>query len=213
MFKQGSNLAVAGLPMKEKKPKVIIMDEECNPISEVPLNIPEDYDFYWGTILGEDNYYYTMVGYDNQAEDPNKTVIKIYKINMAGNVAGTAEIKGRPANMWVDQNMVASIRTPFKSSTGAMKWVDGKLYIHISKHGFASAGVVHQANIAIRLIHLRCCFFWHQWTNQLCFAQLEPEAFADNEGLFTIDHGDAYPRAIILSVFNGSMYNERYISN
>ena len=205
MFKQGSHLAVAGLPMKEKKPKVIVMDEECNPISEVPLNIPEDYDFYWGTILGEDNYYYTMVGYDNQAEAPNKTVIKIYKINMAGNVAGTAEIKGRPANMGADQNMVASIRTPFKSSTGAMKWVDGKLYLHISKHGFASEGVVHQANISYTVdtstmtasfgINGQTSYVSHSWNQKL---------IADNGRIVTIDHGDAYPRAIRLSVFNGS---------
>ncbi|MDD4688369.1 MAG: PLAT/LH2 domain-containing protein [Eubacteriales bacterium] len=205
MFKQDSHLAVAAMRRNEEKPVVIAMDEECNPISEVTLNIPEDYDFYWGTILGEDNYYYTMVGYDNQVEDPNKTVIKIYKIKTDGEVIGTAEIKGRPANIGADQNMYASIRTPFTSSTGAMKYINGKLYLHISKQGFASAGVVHQANISYTVdtstmsasfgIDGQTSYVSHSFNQKLIY---------DNKKVVTIDHGDAYPRALRLSVFNGS---------
>mgnify|MGYP000980418720 CR=1 FL=1 len=212
MFRQGSNLALAVLKKNEKKPKIIIMDEECNVLSETSMNIPEDYDYYWGTILGEDNYYYTMVGYNNQAEDPNKTVIKIYKINTAGEVAGTAEIKGRPANMGADQNMYAAISIPFKGSTGAMKWVDGKLYIHIGKNGFASSGVVHQANISYTVdtstmeasfgIDGQISYVSHSFNQKLIY---------DNGKIVTIDHGDAYPRALRLSVFGGSIVKTKDI--
>lgn len=170
-------------------------------------DVPSGYDKYGKTIFADDGNIYTMVGYHNTEENPDKVVLKIFKINPTTfQVSGTAAIKGGWANMTNDQRMQQSISKPFVGGNGTMEYLNGKVYINIGKEGFKDGnGVIHQANMNYTV---DCATMTANFgiDGQFNYAShsLNQKMLIDGSKVVTVDHGDALPsRSLLLTVFAG----------
>ncbi|NLB52489.1 MAG: hypothetical protein GX808_06075 [Syntrophomonadaceae bacterium] len=170
-------------------------------------DVPSGYDKYGKTILADDGNIYTMVGYHNLEENPDKVVLKIFKISSTTfQVLGTAAIKGGWANMTDEQRMQQSVSKPFVGGNGTMEYLNGKIYINIGKEGFQdNSGVVHQANMNYTV---DCATMTANFgiDGQFNYAShsLNQKMLIDGDKVVTVDHGDALPsRSLLLTVFDG----------
>ncbi|HTX68417.1 MAG TPA: hypothetical protein VMH50_04650 [Thermoleophilia bacterium] len=155
----------------------------------------------WGGFYaGPDRCLYVLCGRENPGEDDTLDVVAVRRYDRSWHLLGTAYVKGGAT-----QGGIKGIYSPFEAGSPQMV-LDGKrLVVHMSRLIYAMSGVHHQVNLTfevdVRSMTARtfdelggCAYSSHS------FRQL----VAMNRGdLVTIDHGDAYPRAIQLGVMAG----------
>lgn len=150
---------------------------------------------YWGGFYKDDNNnFYVVVGYGNPSESKSKIVIKIIKYNKNWKKIKSAGIKGGVSNSF------QGIYIPFDAGSCRMEMIGSKLYIHTCREMFEIDGVHHQSNISFQLD-----------TNTMkvktandCYCSHSFNQFVKSDGgdLYLLDHGDAYPRSILLTIVN-----------
>ncbi len=208
MFEMGGVPVIVAPPSAGASPVLYKLDPTTLQVTDqYTLGVPSGYDKYGKTILDNNGNIYTLVGYNNTEENPDKVVLKIYQISpLTFQVAGTAEIKGGLANMTDEQRMQQSISKPFVGGNGTMEYLNGKIYINIGKEGFKdNSGVVHQANMnyTVDCATMTANFGIDGEFNYVSHS-LNQKMLIDGNKVVTVDHGDALPsRSLLLTVFDG----------
>lgn len=209
MFKMGGVPVIVAPPAAGAAPVLYKLDPTTLQVTnQYTLDIPSGYDKYGKTVLDDNGNIYTLVGYNNLEENPDKVVLKVFQISpITYTVARTAAIKGGLPNMTNEQRMQQSISRPLVGGTGSMAYANGKIYINIGKEGFKDgSGVVHQANMnyTVDCATMTASFGIDGQVNYASHS-LNQKMLIDGNKVVTVDHGDALPsRSLLLTVFDGA---------
>jgi hypothetical protein len=156
----------------------------------------------WGGFYAApDGDFYVLVGRDNPDENDDLEVVAVRRYDASWNRLGTAYIKGGAT-----QHGVGGIYKPFVAGDPHMVLADGRLVVHMSRLIYAEPYhgqiVHHQVNLTFEVDT--------DTMTATTFDQLGGSAYASHSwqqlvamngnDLVTVDHGDAYPRAIQLGV-------------
>ncbi|MCR5337983.1 MAG: hypothetical protein K6E75_05430 [Lachnospiraceae bacterium] len=148
----------------------------------------------WGAFYyGEDGNYYVATGFLNDEENPDKIVVKVVKYNSAWKKCGTCNIKGNASNLFV------GIWDQFKAGNGRMAMKGDTLVLFMARGMFAGEdGARHQSNIGFA-IHTQ------DMTYNMADMSYVSHSFNQfvrfkGDTIYQLDHGDAYPRALRLTI-------------
>lgn len=177
---------------KTKNLKIYTMTSNMKIKSQKTVKLGQ-YDMWGGFYHGLDGKFYVAVGYSNLKESGTKTVIKVMQFGSNWKKQKTAVIKGSVANVF------KGIYIPFASGACRMDMQGNTLYMHTSRTMFAlEDGVHHQSNISFAID-----------TNTMK-ANVSNDSYVSHSfdqyvrfkdgNLYLLDHGDAYPRAIYLTM-------------
>lgn len=151
------------------------------------------YDYFGGFYHGPDGNFYVAVGYKNPKEKDKKTVIKVIKYNKKWKKGKTCSIKGSASNAF------KGIYVPFDAGSCRMDMQGTILYMHTCREMYAgNDGVHHQSNIsfAIDTKTMKGSTTGDVYTSH-SFNQFVK---FDNGNLYLLDHGDAFPRTITMTM-------------
>ena len=184
-YQKGEKLHV----VSEKKPKLI--DYELNKkgkiVSKKKISLGK-YDS-WGTFFqGDDGNFYVAVGFENTKHSKKKTVIKIYKYSPEWKKLGTGKLMG--ATVGNEDEPSYGVASPFGGGGCRMINEDDKIYMVTSCRVFNGA----QETIAFWILPgtMKCGQAQDLFTSNC----LNRYAAYENEFLYMVNHGNAYPRGI-----------------
>jgi hypothetical protein len=160
-----------------------------------------DFPVWGGFYAASDGNYYVVTGKANTAESKTDNVIAIGKYDANWQLLATGYVAGG-----VTQEF-EGVYKPFEAGSVSMALVGGSLIVHTARQMFAAAdGVRHQSNLTFEVDTATMAttsfdakgiggpYASHSF-NQFVQAQ-------GNEVVF-VDHGDAYPRALMISGLRG----------
>ncbi len=157
----------------------------------IELELPIFGGFYSGT-----EYNYVVVGQPNLNEDDSVEVVKVVKYNKKWERISSSSLTG------------INTQTPFAGGTCRMCESEGKLYIRTSHKMYkATDGKNHQSNMTL---------VFDQSSMKLVDSQYAVGNVKDgyishsfnqfittsDSKIYTVDHGDAYPRSVVAGVYN-----------
>lgn len=181
--RSGNNLEIVTLDanMKYKKKKTVKLGS---------------FDYFGGVYAAADNNFYVAVGFDNSQEAKNKTVIKVYKYDKNWKKKKTCNIKSNAKNSF------DGIVQPFRGGNCKMTLVGDTLYLFSCRTMFKhSDGLNHQSNIAFQIDTKKMTY---KNENQSYTSHSFNQYVDYQDGsLYLVDHGDAYPRALKLTIVDG----------
>ena len=144
------------------------------------------YEYWCGFYAGPDNCLYVAVGYDNPKKSKTKTVVKVMKYSSSWKLQKTCKIKGSASNQ------LAGIMC--QDSNSRMMMYGSKLYLIMGRIMFSG----HQSNISF-LIDTKTMKYKEANEDYTSHSFNQFIRF-DNDRLYISNHGDAYPRAVNLTV-------------
>ena len=154
--------------------------------------IPMELTDFGGFFAGEEGNYFVF-GQDNPNEDDAKEVIRIVKYNKDWKRIGQSSIYG------------ANTTIPFRAASLRMCESDNYLYIRTAREMYASSdGLNHQANMTISVqksnMNITDYDYEVSWYNfGYCSHSFNQFIEVVDGHLVAVDHGDAYPRSIVLN--------------
>jgi hypothetical protein len=151
----------------------------------------------WGGFYaGPDGYFYVLVGRDNPTESDSLNVGAVRRYDPNWSLVGTAYVPGG-----VSQG-VKGIYRPFQFSAAHMVLVGQRLVVDMGRLIYAIGGVHHQANLTfeVNVGTLKATVFEDLGGYAYSSHSFQQLVAMNGSNLVTIDHGDAYPRAIQLGV-------------
>lgn len=165
-----------------------------NKIIDIDLNI-------FGAFYAGENYNYVISGQENKDEMADKEVIRVVKYDKAFNEIKSISIYGKDCFTTV----------PFKAGCGRVEEKGSQLILHTSRERYKSKdGNNHQSQLTI-IIDTNTM----KVTNSLKLFQPNHVSHSfdqyvkfDNDKHVLVDHGDAYPRSVVLSKSNGKNYKK-----
>ena len=147
------------------------------------------FDYWGGFYRGTDGCFYVTVGYSNPKKSMTKTVIKVMKYSASWKLQKTCKVKGEEGNVF------GGIVTPFKAGNCRMELKGTKLYVATSRIMFYDG---HQSNISFvvdtKTMKYKMAnedYTSHSFNQYVDF---------DADNLYLSNHGDAYSRAVDLTV-------------
>lgn len=150
------------------------------------------YDYWGGFYHGPDGNFYVAVGYENHQESRTKTVIKVIKYNSKWKKGKTASIKGGASNAFV------GIYEPFDAGNCRMDMQGTTLYLVTSRTMFqGSDGLRHQSNISFKIDTKKMKV--KQANDSYASHSFNQFVKFKDGSLYVLDHGDAYPRSLMLT--------------
>ncbi|MBE5872832.1 MAG: leucine-rich repeat domain-containing protein [Lachnospiraceae bacterium] len=155
------------------------------------LGIPKELPYYGGFYAGEDAYYFVF-GQSNAEEDDNKEVLRIVKYSKDWERIGSDSLYG------------ANTTYPFDAGTLRMCEQDGMLYIKTCHEIYTTPdGLNHQTNMVIIFdeAYMKIIRSFHEVENHrygYVSHSFNQFIISGKNGIATVDHGDAYPRTIVL---------------
>ena len=143
----------------------------------------------FGAFHESGDYYYIVTGQENLEEDPSKDTYCVTKYDKNWKKIKSLRISG------------VGTQIPFHGGSCRVASNQKRLIIHTCQQWFKSAdGKNHQANITL-YIDINTLEYQSSLTNvSHSFNQF---ILLDEDSEVTVDHGDAYPRAIVLSSSGG----------
>lgn len=152
------------------------------------------YDHWGGFYHGIDGKFYVAIGYNNPKESDKKTVIKVQQYNSNWKLLKTCSIKGNATNAF------KGIYIPFDAGNCRMDMQGNLLYIATAREMYDIEGIHHQSNIEFA-IDVRTMKYKD---TQDTYSSHSFNQFIKFKGgsLYQIDHGDAYPRTIKMTVID-----------
>lgn len=166
---------------------------------EIPKELP-----LFGTFFVGSDYNYMVFGQENLNDDNNVEVIRVVKYTKNWERVGHASVLG------------ANTTVPFASGNCSCAEANGMLYIHTCHKMYkTSDGLNHQANMTLviresdmvltdknaNISNISTGYVSHSFDQYI---------ITDQEGnVVTLDLGDAYPRAIVLTRYNGKAGSEK----
>ncbi len=173
---------------------------------EIPKELP-----LFGGFYETDSNYYVFSGQKNPNESDDVEVFRLTKYDKNWNRLGSAELFG------------ANTHIPFDAGSARITSVGKYIIIRTCHEMYKSSDVHHQANAT-----LQCDTDTMEFTETLTGISNESHGYAshsfnqfvkvDGTKLVAVDHGDAYPRSIVLTeyyddVTNGSFGKDCKISH
>ncbi|MCQ6561489.1 copper amine oxidase N-terminal domain-containing protein [Paenibacillus mendelii] len=152
-------------------------------------NIPMELPLFGGFHASLDGYYYVVYGQTNMEESNTKSVFAIVKYDQAWKKIGQADIKD------------VHVTVPFDASNLNMDSQDGKLIVHTARERYLSDdGLHHQSNISflIQTSDMSILAKGGQWPANHVSHSFAGYVGFDGSRIVYADHGDAYPRSIVL---------------
>lgn len=145
----------------------------------------------FGTVLNaDDGNYYIVSGNDNR-EEKNIDVFIITKYNKNWKKTGSVSLKG---------NSSLTIG-PFEAGGAELLYIDGKLILYTSRTRYTSAdGRNHQSNYAAAVDTKTMKAVYEAPAFPKIHVSHSFNQFVESENgrLYFLDHGDAYPRSIVM---------------
>lgn len=172
--------------------KIIVEDYYSNYSLIGSREIPMELELFGGFFAGTDGNYFVF-GQDNTEEDDSKEVIRIVKYSKTWYRVGEASLYG------------ANTIKPFRAASLRMCESGEYLYIRTGHEMYTSSdGLNHQANMTISLhksdMRIVDYDYLVEWNNfGYCSHSFNQFIKVVDGHLVAVDHGDAYPRAILLS--------------
>lgn len=144
--------------------------------------------------------FYVLVGRDNPRERADLDVVAVRRYNSAWKLQGTALLKGDASQL------LEGIRTPFRAAAPDMHLEGNRLIVHLSRLMFRSSdGLNHQSNLTfeVNTTTMKATTFEElhgQWSTPYVSHSFNNFVTAVGDQLVFVDHGDAYPRSIVMNV-------------
>lgn len=153
------------------------------------------YDVYGGFYKGTDGKFYVAVGYSNPDESRTKTVIKVIQYTSNWKKVKTATISGGASNAF------DGIYEPFLAGNCSMDMKGNTLYLFTARQMFMhSDGLRHQSNISFA-INTKTMKASEANESYVSHSFNQFAKFKDGN-LYLLDHGDAYPRSLCVTIVN-----------
>ncbi len=160
------------------------------------------YDKWGGFYHGTDNRFYVVIGFDNPKESKTKTVIKVIQYNKNWKRQKICRIKGNASNYF------PGIYEPFRAGNCRMDMKGNILYLHTARDMFQSDdGIRHQSNINFE-INVKNMTYQTTKDNYVSHSFNQYVKFKD-QSLIQVDHGDAYPRSVNLTITENFRENDQ----
>ncbi len=190
LFKEGSTLNL--LQVKDEQIHIQQFDESLGNGKEftVRMELP----LFGGFHRGEDGNYYVVYGQSNDEQSDAKAVYRVVQYDSGWNKLAQADI----ANVYVSE--------PFDAGNLTMDSSGGKLAIHSTRQRYTSDdGLRHQSNISF-LIDMKTMAVLQkggQWPDNHVSHSFAAYVKFDGNRIVYVDHGDAYPRSIVMQLEQG----------
>ena len=161
---------------------------------------------YGGFYSGSDAYY-IVTGQKNEEESDMVECYRITKYDKNWNRIGSAGL--------YDCNTFL----PFRAGCVRMTEADGYLFVRTSHQMYLSSdGLRHQANVTIQFDENKLVItdsYTDVMNSKYGYVSHSFNQFIKTEGnhLVAVDHGDAYPRSIVLTEYQTDFTNGQFISN
>lgn len=202
LYEDGGDVfyAVDGEPSGvDKAVAVDIYDKETLSLQK-SFTVPVELDTFGGFFAGE-KYNYMVFGQNNTEENDNKEVIRVVKYDRDFNRLDAASVKGGESYTI----------EPFDAGSLKMAENGDELVIHTSRKRYKTEdGLNHQSQLTICLNTNTM-----QATNSMGRFQENHVSHSFNQFVIfddgrpvLVDHGDAYPRSVVLNRASGSKYSE-----
>ncbi|OME46887.1 hypothetical protein [Paenibacillus odorifer] len=155
----------------------------------------------FGGFYSGEKYNYIAFGQENREENDSKEVIRIVRYDKSFNRVDSVSIKG-------GESYTVS---PFDSGSGSMAEAGDTLVFHTSRTRYTTEDKLnHQSQLTI-IVNTKSMTV----TNDLGRFQknhvshsFDQYVLFDGAAHVLVDHGDAYPRSIVLNKGDGASYNE-----
>lgn len=162
--------------------------------------VETELDLFGGFYSGE-KYNYIVFGQENREENDNKEVIRIVKYDKQFNRIDECSIKGGES----------FTINPFYASTLRMAENENELTVHTSRERYLTDdGLNHQSQLTIILDTdtMKTKNYLGEFQKNHVGHSFNQFAQYDGDKLILVDHGDAYPRSIVLNKESGSEFTE-----
>jgi hypothetical protein len=162
---------------------------------EIPFELP-----IFGTFYAGETYNYVAYGQENK-EEKNQEVIRIVKYDQAFNRIAAGSIYGHESIVTV----------PFDAATGQMREHDGKLVFHTSRERYTSSdGKNHQSQLTIIMdtTSMRVMNSLEAFQTNHVSHSFHQFVLMDGQQHVLLDHGDAFPRSLVIHKGDGNNYQE-----
>lgn len=144
-----------------------------------------------GGFFESNGYYYLVTGQNNPTEDNSQEVFRITKFDNDWNRIGSDSLRG------------ANTTYPFSAGSCRMAASGKYLVVHTCHKMYkANDGFNHQANVTfivdtdqMKILDSRTIVGGGGY----CSHSFNQFVIIDNEVIYTVDHGDAYPRSVVLT--------------
>jgi len=154
---------------------------------KVPMELP----LFGGFHQSQDGYYYVIYGQNNREDSDLKVVYRVVKYDASWKKIAQADISD------------VDVSEPFHASNVTMDSYNDKLSIHSGRLMYLSNdGLRHQSNISF-LIDTKTMTVLESPRNYVSHSFATYVRFDGNRNVY-VDHGDAYPRSIVLQVESDS---------
>ena len=163
-------------------------DYKLRSSSKLKMELP----LFGGYFSGE-TYNFLVFGQVNLSEDDSAEIMRVVKYDKSWNRLESCSVNG--ANTYI----------PFDAGSLRMTESGGSLFIHTCHEMYASDdGYHHQANMTFVLDQntMEVTQRWHDVMNtKYGYVSHSFNQFVKTDGtyLYRVDHGDAYPRAVVLT--------------
>ena len=170
-----------------------------DPEAYTPSTMAEGNSLLWGGFYSGSEYNYVVTGQNNYDEDDSLPVVRITQVSKDWEeVVNYVELTG------------INTRIPFRSGSLRMLEYDGSLYLRTSHSMyFTSDGLSHQANMTFQFDAASLEVLGSAY--QVAFSRYGYASHSFNQFLtvlggsvYALDHGDAYPRSLVVKNFDGS---------
>lgn len=166
-------------------------DASYNLIEEKSRILPQELPLFGG-FYETDKYYFLLTGQNNPQESPDVEVYRITKYDKNWNRQAAAGLSD------------CNTTVPFRSGSARMDWDGNYLLIRTSHTMYqAQDGYNHQANVTIQ-VDMETMTVTDSYTgvmnNSYGYVSHSFNQFikVENNQIIAVDHGDAYPRSIVL---------------
>lgn len=171
-------------------------DYEVTSSKELPFELQ-----YYGAFYSGDKYNYIAYGQNNEEENNSKEVVRVVRYDKSFNRIDSLSIKGGES---------ITIQ-PFRSATPRMAENGDELVFHTSRLRYTgSDGKNHQSQLTLIINTSNMSLTNDIGAFQKNHVSHSFDQFVKYDGKehVLVDHGDAYPRSIVLHKGNGSQYKE-----
>jgi hypothetical protein len=165
-------------------------------IAQRTMTFP-NWPLWGGFYAAPDGHLFVMVGRSNPTEDPDLHVVAVHRYTPDWEPDGTALLEGGASQG------IVGIYEPFDAGAAAMQQVGDRLVVHMPRTMFASAdGVRHQASLTfeVDLGTMTASSFQSLGEYPYSSHSFGQLLAVVGDDLAILDHGDAFPRAIQVSV-------------
>lgn len=154
----------------------------------------------WGGFYAGDNYNFLIFGQENPSQNNNREVIRIVKYSKDWKRLGQTSLRG------------ANTTVPFDGGSLRCAEYGDYLYIRTCHKMYASKrdGKNHQANLTLTVRQSDMSLtdtFYLVMNDSVGYVSHSFNQFVltdQNRNLVTLDHGDSYPRSIVLMRYKGA---------